>query len=113
MERMMELEQKFSKIGDALLLIWWGTVMIVHPLTVGMGAIGTGVILIGMNAARMVKGIPAKIWTNAVGVAALAWGILDTVFDPRFEISFAILLIVSGTVSLLFLLVRSNNNSQL
>jgi hypothetical protein len=106
MENTKNLNHTFSKMGDAVLLIWWGIVMLVNPLTLAMGAIGSGLILLGVNAARLWKGIPAKASTTAIGVTALAWGILDTIFDPRFEVSFAILLIVIGVVSLAAVLLR-------
>ena len=101
------LNSNFSKIGDAALLIWWGIVMMVHPLTIGMGAIGTGLILLGVNAARLLKGIPTKRSTTAVGITAIAWGTLDTVFNPRFELSFALMLIVIGVISLVAVLART------
>jgi len=106
MENTQTLNRNFATIGDGALLIWWGIVMMVHPLTIGMGAIGTGVILLGVNAARLLKGIPTKGSTTAVGIIALAWGALDTIFDPRFELSFALMLIVIGVVLLASLLAR-------
>ena len=60
MDNATTLNSIFSKIGDNLLLIWWGIVMIVHPLTIGMGAIGTGLILLGVNAARLQRANPPR-----------------------------------------------------
>jgi hypothetical protein len=102
----MTLNRIFSKVGDNLLLIWWGIVMIVHPLTIGMGAIGTGLILLGVNAARLLKGIPTKITTTIIGTMSILWGLLDVIFKPRFEVSFALILIVVGLVSLAVVLAR-------
>jgi len=106
MENTQVLNRNFSIIGDGALLIWWGIVMMIHPLTIGMGAIGTGLILLGVNAARLLKGIPTKSATTAVGITALVWGSLDTVFRPGFELSFAMMLIVIGAVTLASLLAR-------
>jgi hypothetical protein len=106
MENVQTLNRIFSKIGDNALLIWWGIVMLVHPLTIGMGAVGTGLILLGVNAARLLKGIPAKSSTTAVGLSALIWGSLDTILHPHFEMSFAMLLIVIGAVSIASLVAR-------
>jgi len=108
MNNAKRLDSTFSKIGDNILLIWWGIVMIVHPLTIGMGAIGTGLILLGVNAARRLKGIPTKLTTTVIGSMAILWGLLDTVFHPRFEVSFALMLIVIGLVSLATVLARPN-----
>ncbi len=94
MDNARTLNHNFATIGNGALLIWWGIVIMVGPLTVGMGAIGTGLILLGVNAARLRNGIPTKGSTTAVGIIALVWGTLDSVFDPRFETSFAIMLIV-------------------
>jgi hypothetical protein len=111
MENIKSLNKIFSKTADAVLLIWWGVVMLVNPLTLAIGAIGSGLILLGVNAARLWKGIPTKPATTAIGVTTLVWGILDTIFDPRFEMSFAILLIVIGVVSLISLLAKRKTES--
>ena len=52
------LNYYISTIGESLLLIWWGVVIVIDPLTVGIGAIGTGLILLGMNAIRMHESHP-------------------------------------------------------
>jgi len=93
-----------ATIGDGVLLIWWGIVLMIDPITIGMGAIGAGLIMLGVNAARMLKGIPTKSPTTTIGVIALAWGALDTIFNPSSGASFAILLIVIGVVMIASLL---------
>lgn len=98
MDNATTLNHNFATIGWASLLIWWGIVIMVDPLTIGMGALGTGLIFLAVNAARSLKGIPTKGSTTVVGIIALVWGAIDAVFDPRFELSFAILLIVIGVV---------------
>ncbi len=99
-----------AAVGEATLLIWWGIVILIDPLTIGMGAIGTGLIFLGVNAARLLSGIPAKASTTAIGIVALTWGVMDTIFDPRLEISFAMLLIIIGVVSIGSLLSRPKAN---
>ena len=111
MDNARTMNSIFSKIGDNALLIWWGVVMMVHPITIGMGAIGTGLILLGVNAARLLKRIPTKLATTTIGVMAILWGTLDTAFHPRFEVSFALMLVVIGLVSLVVVLVRLNHPS--
>ena len=112
MDNARTMNSIFSKIGDNALLIWWGVVMMVHPITIGMGAIGTGLILLGVNAARLLKGIHTKLSTTTLGVMAILWGALDTAFHPRFEVSFALMLVVIGLVSLVVVLVRLNHPSR-
>jgi hypothetical protein len=104
MENTQTLDRNLGTLADGALLIWWGIVIMVQPLTIGLGAIGTGLIMLGVNAARSLKGIPANGSTMTIGIIALAWGALDTTFNPRFELSFAMLLIVIGVVVLASLL---------
>ncbi|MGZ9165501.1 MAG: hypothetical protein ACXW4U_10020 [Anaerolineales bacterium] len=106
MENTKTLNHNFATIGNGALLIWWGIVIMVDPLTIGMGAIGTGLIMLGVNAARLLNGIPTKGSTTVLGIIALVWGTLDTVLDPSFELSFALMLIVIGLVRIASLLTR-------
>jgi hypothetical protein len=106
MDTAKTLNHNLATIGWGVLLIWWGIVIMVGPLTIGMGAIGTGLICLGVNAVRSLRGIPTKGSTTVVGIIALAWGILDTLFNPRFELSFALMLIIIGVVTLGSLLMR-------
>ncbi len=99
MENTQTFNHNLATVGNSMLLVWWGIVMLIDPLTIGMGAIGTGLLLLAVNGVRRLKGIPTKGSTTTLGVIALAWGLLDSVFNPRFEISFALLLIVIGLVS--------------
>ncbi len=99
MENAQTFNRNLATIGNGLLLIWWGIVIVVPPLTIGMGAVGTGLILLAVNALRWLNGIPTKGSTTTLGVIALAWGLLEAVLNPRFEISFAMLLIIIGLVS--------------
>jgi hypothetical protein len=97
---MKTLNHNLATIGNGALLIWWGIVIMIDPLTIGMGAIGTGLIMLGVNAARWMNGIPTKGSTTVIGSIALLWGAIDTIFDPRLELSFAILMIVIGLATI-------------
>jgi hypothetical protein len=97
------MNHNLATVANGALLIWWGIVIMIDPLTIGMGAIGTGLIMLGVNAVRLLNGIHPKNSTTVIGIIALAWGTLDTVFDPSFELSFAILLIVIGLVKIVSL----------
>lgn len=106
MENTKTLTHNFATLGNGSLLIWWGIVIMFDPLTIGIGAIGTGLIMLGVNAARLLNGIHTKGSTTVIGIIALVWGTLDTVFDPSFELSFALMLIVIGLVRIASLLTR-------
>jgi hypothetical protein len=78
------------------LLIWWGISILVGPITIGMSAVGTGLILVGVNAIRALKGIPFNNSNYSIGMIAIVWGALDHTLALSFWTSFATLLIVIG-----------------
>jgi hypothetical protein len=101
----------FETVAWGLLLIWWGLTDgdfgLVPSLPAGAGWIGIGLILLGLNAARILNGIPASGFTITLGLFALALGGLKLTRSilglPPVEISlFPILLVALG----IFLLVR-------
>ena len=106
MDHAERLNHNIATIGLSALLVWWGIVIAVDPLTIGMGAVGTGLIMLAANAARLRAGIPTKGSTTEVGIVALVWGALDHMFALPFGLSFAILLIVIGGVVIASLLKR-------
>lgn len=90
-----------SVFGWGTLLIWWGISVMIDPITLAMSAMGTGLIMLGVNAVRSFKGIPTVQTTTILGIIALAWGALD---QARMSLgytegaSFALLLVVIGLV---------------
>ena len=104
MDDIHAINHQYSVIGWGALLIWWGIVFLVDPLTIGMGSIGTGLILLGINAARSRKGIhqyPTRRSNTILGIIALGWGLLDlgrTALAWGPGASFALFLIVVGIV---------------
>jgi len=98
------LTRNFDAIGWGALFIWWGISVLVTSLPVGTVAIGTGVILIGVNVARKLSGVPISRFSTTVGILALIWGVLELVgvlLSLPFELPiFAILLIVLGVIVL-------------
>ena len=98
------LNYYISAVGESLLLIWWGVVIVIDSLTIGAGAMGTGLILLGMNAVRMLNHIHPKRRTSILGTIALAWGVLDQALKLPIEASFAVLLIVIGMTGIVFCL---------
>jgi hypothetical protein len=101
-------KHNLATIGWGTLFIWWGISFMVGPITIGLSAAGTGVILLGVNVARRFMGIPTNRSTYCWGVIALAWGLLDHMLKLKFELSAAVLLILIGSVTVLSLLVRGN-----
>lgn len=104
MEDQKRFNHRLATMAWGALLIWWGVVIAVGPFTLAIGAIGTGLILLGVNAIRALKGIPIRNSNNWVGGIAIAWGALDQVrhmlaLSPW--LSLALLLIVVGFANLL------------
>jgi len=101
MSSLKDFNHTTAAVGWGMLFIWWGIVVMFKPLTIGMGAIGTGLILLGVNAARLHKGIPDKGSTTTTGIIALVWGVLDQarlMLGLKDGVSLAALLIVIGIV---------------
>ncbi|MBI5878928.1 MAG: hypothetical protein HZB53_14860 [Chloroflexi bacterium] len=64
----------FETLAWGTLILWWGIRWLFAFLPNGTGLIGTGLILLGLNAARSLSGIPIKASTTAVGILALVLG---------------------------------------
>ena len=95
----------YETIAWGLLLIWWGLRWwLLASLPNGVGLLGTGVILLGLNAVRSLNGIPARNITTVLGLLALAFGgllLAREILNLPFEIPvFEILLITFGALLL-------------
>jgi len=105
--------RNFEAIAWGALLIWWGITELVKVLPVGIGAIGIGLILLGLNVARSLNGLPASGFSTTLGVLALVWGGLElagALLRLPFELPvFAILLITLGVLLLGREIFRSKN----
>ena len=113
MNSTQSLNRNFEAIAWGALFIWWGITELIVSLPDGTGAIGVGLILLGVNAARSLNGIPASGFSTTLGVLALVWGGLElagSIFNLPFDLPvFAILLIVLGVTMLAFELARDRN----
>jgi hypothetical protein len=104
MENTRELNRHFEAITWGALFVWWGITELVKFLPVGIGLIGIGLILLGLNTARYFNGMAINGFTTTIGILALVWGALElagAVLSLPFELPvFAILLIVLGVIVL-------------
>jgi hypothetical protein len=95
--------------------ILWGTTEMFHSLPEGIGAVGIGVILIGLNLARLWKGQPVSGFTTTFGALAILLGALQLarpLLHLSFELPiFAILLIALGVI-LFGSAMRGNKNHE-
>lgn len=98
------MKRNFEGIAWGALFIWWGITVMLPSMPNGSTAFGTGLILIGVNVARRLSGIPANSFSTTIGVLALIWGGLELVgvlVNMPFELPiFAILLIALGVIIL-------------
>ena len=91
-------------IAWGALFILWGLTELFPSLPKGIGAIGIGLILIGLNAARSWTGRPTSGFTTTFGILALFLGGLElvrSILHLSFELPiFAILLLALGVIVL-------------
>ena len=104
MDNLQTLNRRLEAIAWGAFFVWWGVTELFPSLPEGIGAIGIGVILLGLNAARSMNSIPASGFTTTLGILALALGALELlrlVLRLPFELPvFGILLIVLGMIFL-------------
>jgi len=105
MENTRKTNLDFEAIAWAAFLIFWGFTAIFTSLPDGIGAIGIGLIMIGLNAARFLTGRSISGFTTTFGILAVLLGGLDlarTLLNLSFELpTFAILLLALGLVTLM------------
>jgi hypothetical protein len=113
MNNTQTMSRNYEAIAWGALFIWWGITELFSSLPDGIGVMGIGLILIGVNVARMINGIPISRFTTTLGILALVWGGLElagVVLSLPFELPvFAITLIVLGGIILAHELSGSKN----
>ncbi len=116
MNNTKKLNHDFETIAWGLLFIWWGVTELFEFLPQGAGALGIGLILLGLNVARSLKGIPVKRFSITLGILALVMGGLQlarSIIHLPFDIPiFAVLLIVFGLILLIPEASRNLNDPQ-
>ena len=113
MENTRTSDRNLETVAWGALFIWWGITELIPGLPHGTGAIGIGLIFLGLNLARSLNGIPTSGFSTTLGILALVLGGLDLASSAvrlPFELPiFAILLIVLGVILLARELLRSRN----
>lgn len=107
----MENSEKFNRnletIGWGAFFILWGITAMFKTLPEGVGALGIGVILLGVNLVRVWKKLPISVFTTVLGAVAFVLGLFQLV-QPVLHLAFdlpvfALLLLAFGV----YLVVRS------
>ena len=104
MENTRKLNPDLDTIAWGAFFILWGITELFPSLPKGAGAVGIGIILVGLNSARSWKGQPTSGFTTTFGILALLLGALQLA-RPYLHLSFelpifAILLIALGLILL-------------
>jgi len=104
MDNVQKMNRKLEVLAWGAIFVWWGIAELLQSLPDGMWAVGIGLILLGLNAARSLNGIPASGFTTILGILALVAGGLElarSVLRLPFDLPFfAILLIALGVIVL-------------
>jgi len=102
MNTTQSIKRNFEAIAWGALFIWWGITVMIPTLPEGTGALGIGLILIGVNVARSLNGVPVSRFSITLGILALIWGGLELIgvlMSLPFEMPIsAILLIALGVI---------------
>ena len=113
MENTRTLNRNLETVAWGAFFIWWGITELFNFLPHGMGAIGIGLIFLGLNVVRSLNGIPTSGFSTTLGILALVLGGLElasSVLRLPFELPvFAILLVVLGVILLARELLRNRN----
>jgi hypothetical protein len=116
MNNLQSLNRRLETIAWGAFFVWWGITELLPSLPEGIGAIGIGIILLGLNAVRSMNGIPASGFTTVLGILALVLGVLDFsrgILHLSFELPvFGILLIVLGVIFLARELIGNRSQSE-
>jgi hypothetical protein len=105
MENTRKSNLDLEAIAWGAIFILWGITEMFTSLPEGTGAIGIGLILIGINLARSWQGQPTSGFTTTLGILALLLGGLELarpLLHLSFELPiFAILLLALGLITLM------------
>ncbi len=116
MNNLQSLNRRLETLAWGAFFVWWGITELFPSLPHGIGAIGIGLILLGLNAARSLNGIPASGFTTVLGILALVLGALDFsrgFLHLAFDLPvFGILLIVLGVIFLVRELIGTRSQSE-
>lgn len=105
MENTRESNLDLEAIAWGAIFILWGITGMIPSLPEGTGAIGIGLILLGLNLARLWMGQPISGFTTTLGILAILLGGLELarpLLHLSFELPiFAILLLALGLIILI------------
>ena len=107
MDNIQILNRKYETVAWGLLAILWGITILFDFIPFGVGVLGTGLVMLGVNVVRSLNDLPTRNVNTFFGILMLAWGGLELarpILRILFEsadldwVIFAILLIGLGVI---------------
>jgi hypothetical protein len=92
------IDRGAAVLGWSALLAWWGVSILFDPISLGISGIGTGLIMLGVNLARLASGVRPRRTTTEVGAMALIWGSIDVALELGFWASVSVALLAAAAV---------------
>lgn len=77
MDELKILNRRYEMSAWGLLAILWGVTILFNFIPFGVGILGTGVILLGVNVVRSIYNLPTRKDNTVFGILMLAWGGLE------------------------------------
>jgi len=114
MKDIQTTQRNNETIAWGAFFIWWGITEMFQTLPEGTGAIGIGLILLGLNAARALNQHPVSGFTTTLGFLALVLGGLELakpVLHLPFELPVLAVLLITLGIAFLASELRKTVNS--
>lgn len=77
MDNTKTLNRRYETVAWGLLAILWGITTLFDSIPFGIGVLGTGLVVLGINGVRFINNLPTKGDNNGFGTLMLAWGGLE------------------------------------
>jgi hypothetical protein len=77
MDNMKVLDRRYGTIAWGLLAVLWGVTILFDFIPFGVGLLGTGLILLGVNIVRSIYDLPTRTDNTIFGILMFAWGGLE------------------------------------
>jgi hypothetical protein len=77
MDNIQILNRKYETVAWGLLAVIWGITILFDFIPFGIGVLGTGLVLLGVNIVRSFNHLPTKKDNSLLGILMFAWGGLE------------------------------------
>ena len=77
MNNLKILNHRYETVAWGILAILWGTTILFDFIPFGVGVLGTGLVLLGVNIVRTLNDLPTRSDNTVFGILMLAWGGLE------------------------------------